>query len=201
MAQPRPSAPACNPPAPDYDALHDAALAYLGKYAATKAMLERALERRIERWARTARSTAPENVDEIASQVAALRRAVREIVARLAASGALDDAAWAASRTRRLFRAGQSRRAVEAHLMAKGIDAATARAALPANDQSELSAALALARRRRIGPFREKPPNQAGIQREMAILARAGFTHTLAAEALGMDAEEAEALLRQLRQP
>ena len=199
MAKPRPP-PGSNQPVPDADTLHEAALAYLGKYAATKAMLERVLRRRVERWARKARMAAPENAAEIASRVADAKRAVREIVTRLAASGAVDDAAWAANRTRRLLRTGRSRRAVEAYLAAQGVDPETARAVLPVSEEGELSAALVLARRRRIGPFREKSPDAAGLQRELSVLARAGFSRTVATKALGMDPGEAEALLTELRQ-
>ena len=133
------------------------------------------------------------------SAAAAAREAVRTVVARLAAAGAVDDAAFAASRARKLTRGGRSRRAVAAHLAAKGIDAATARAALPEDADTELAAALMLARRRRLGPFRIAEADAATVRRELGVLARAGFAGRVAACALGMDAATAEALVLRLR--
>ena len=82
---------------------------------------------------------------------------------------------------------------------------------MPASEAFELAAALALARRRRIGPFRDLAAKNGAakkgaaeneeMEKELAILARAGFGLTVATEALRMDPEEAEALLSGLREP
>ena len=99
-----------------------------------------------------------------------------------------------------LIRAGRSRLAVAAYLAAKGVAAEVARSVLPESTAGELAAALTLARRRRIGPFRAGPVlDQAGRSRELAILARAGFPQSIASEALDMPTDEAEALVQALR--
>lgn len=185
MANTRPARPPG--PAPDRHALHDAALRHLTRYAATEAGLVRVLDRRIARWARDA--------DAAAEDVAASRAAAREVARALAGSGAVDDAAFAAARTRRLLRAGRSRRAVAAHLIGKGVDKATAAASMP-DDAAEFLAAVAFMRRRRIGPFAAAPDPA----RELGALARAGFPRDVAERALGLDAEEAERLLLALKQ-
>jgi regulatory protein len=195
--------PRLKPPplqAQDADALRDAALNYLARYAATEAGLLRVLERRIDRWERLAQTAEPGR-DAIAAQAAAARHAAREVVARLAAAGAVNDAAFAESRVRSLVRAGRSRRAIGAHLAAKGVGAETQRQVLPEDGADpELAAALVLARRRRIGPFRSgEPPDAAGRRRELAVFARAGFPQSVAARALDTEASEAEALVHQLR--
>jgi len=199
MAEPskRDRAPGAPPTA---EALHEAALAYLARYAATQATLRRVLERRIERWARGAEAHGAER-DTVARQAAAARQAARDVVARLAASGAVDDAAYAALRAGKLLRAGHSRRAAALHLAARGVEAETARAALPADPDAELGAALALARRRRLGPFRKSEADAAAIRREAGVLARAGFPRAVALCALGMEAAAAEAVLLRLRRP
>jgi regulatory protein len=177
--------------APDRAALHDAALTYLARYAATEAGLRRVLERRIERWARAANGS-----DET---VAAAKQVAGEIAARLAAAGAVSDSAFAESRARRLARAGHSRRAIAAALVAKGVDGETVRRALP-SDETELASALALARRRRIGPFRAvETLDAAGQRRELGVLARAGFPQNVARRALAMSPEEAAALVDLMR--
>ena len=105
---------------PTEASLHEAALSHLARYATTQAGLVRVLDRRIERWARAAAADG--------EAVQAAKRMARAVATRLAASGTVDDAGFAASRAGRLVRSGHSRRAVAAHLAARGIAAATARA-------------------------------------------------------------------------
>jgi regulatory protein len=185
-------------PVPDNADLRDAALAYLARYAATESALRRVLERRVERWARAAADVV--DADVIANRVSAAREALREVVSRLVAAGAVNDAAYAEARARSLVRAGRSRRAVTAHLLAKGVDPDMAHTVLPADDESEVAAALVLARRRRIGPFRlGDTPDAAGRRRELAVLARAGFPQPVARAALAMDTDQAETVVNRLR--
>jgi regulatory protein len=176
---------------PSEAALREAAVAHLARYATTGAGLARVLDRRIDRWARIARPE-PE-------QVRAAKAIVRAVVARLVELGAIDDAVFAQSRARSLARGGRSRRAIAAHLAQRGVAPETAAAALPADADAELAAALACALRRRIGPFRRAPVDQPGRLRELAILARAGFAQPVARAALATPAETAEAIVNALR--
>jgi regulatory protein len=198
MAMRRSEPPPAQPP--DSAALHDAALTYLARYAATEAGLLRMLERRIDRWVRLT-PTQDADRDAVTDRATAAKQAAREVVARLAAAGAVNDAAFAESRVRNLVRAGRSRRAIGAHLAAKGVRPETQRSVLPENAaEAELAAALVLARRRRIGPFRAgNPPDPAGRRRELAIFARAGFPQSVAVRALDTDAAQADALVNLLR--
>ena len=168
--------------------LREAALRHLARYTATEAGLRAVLDRRIDRWAR-----ATEDREDLSSSVAALKQDARQIAASLVTSGLIDDGAYAETRASGLLRAGRSRRAVAARLAAKGVGAEVAQAALPDDPEAELAAALVLARKRRLGPFRRgESPDPAGKRRELAVLARAGFPQPVAARALGMAAEEAE---------
>jgi regulatory protein len=135
----------------------------------------------------------------VAETVVAARAAARAVVARLAAARALNDAEFAAARARSLTRAGRSRQAIAAYLAAKGVARETARAALPAEPEAELVAALIQARRRRLGPFRAGEADAATRRKELGVLARAGFAQAVAAQALGTDRAEAEALIAQAR--
>lgn len=184
-------------PPPDAARLRDAATAHLARFAATEVGLRRVLARRVDRWARAAEA---EGQDDIAPRAARAKAEAAEVAKRMAAQGAVDDAAFAESRARRLLRTGRSRRAALAHLREKGVDAATAAAALPDGEEAELAAALALCRRRRIGPFgpAETPP-EARVK-ALAALARAGFGREVAGRALRMDPGEAETLLLAARQ-
>ena len=128
--------PALPGPPPTADQLHEAALDHLARYATTRAGLTRVLDRACLRWARRA------GTEEAAAALPALRQTVRDLVARLAASGIVDDATFAASRAASLGRAGRSRRAIAAHLAARGVAGDDAKAALPDDPETELAAAL-----------------------------------------------------------
>ncbi|MFM7420227.1 MAG: RecX family transcriptional regulator [Alphaproteobacteria bacterium] len=139
-------------PPPNAARLREAALAHLARFAATEAGLKRVLERRIARWARAAEAEG-QSREAIAQATAALSGEIAGIAQSLVAAGAVNDAAFAESRARRLARSGHSRRAIAAHLAAKGIESDTAVAALPEGEEAELLAAITFCRRRRIGPF------------------------------------------------
>ena len=178
-----------------------ASAGFVRRHAATERTdppLPRQHERRVERWAR--RAAMDDDAESVAAQAAAARTIVPDVVRRLVAAGAVNDAAYAESRVRSLVRAGRSRHAVAAYLAAKGVDPATARAALPHDDASELAAAVVLARKRRIGPFRlGDSPDEPGRRRELGMLARAGFSQDVARRALAMDTDAAETLVNRLR--
>jgi regulatory protein len=179
--------------APTEKSLRDAALAHVARFATTQAGLVRVLERRVERWARAVEAPDPQ-------VVADARRAAAIVAAKLVALGLVDDAAFAAARARRLTRAGRSRLQVTAHLAARGVTGEAARQAAPTNPEAELAAAVLLARRRRIGPFRVGEADAAEQRRELGVLARAGFPQDVATHALNLDTATAEELVLTLRE-
>jgi regulatory protein len=173
---------------PTEASLRDAALAHLARYGTSAANLLRVLERRIERWARET------DAEPVARDTA--RKVARVVVAKLAAAGAVNDAAFAAVRARSLTRSGRSARSVAAHLAARGVAVEVLAEALPEDPARELAAAIAFARRRRIGPFRA---GEADIRRELGMFARAGYGQDTAEQALRLDQDAAEAMLARLR--
>ena len=186
-----------NPPKPpDAATLQEAALLYLGRYAATEAGLRRVLLRRVERWAH-----AQPDADAAAPTVTAARATIDGLIVKLVGLGAVSDAGFAETRARSLVRSGRSRRAVQAALVAKGVATDLARDATGDDEASELAAALVMARKRRIGPYRSAPPAdpQLARRRELGMLARAGFSRDTADRALEMDRDEAEQRIHDLR--
>lgn len=175
---------------PDSAKLYEAALNHLARYAATEAGLARVLARRLERWARqnVGEDTAPE---EVAARLREAKAAIPGVIARLKEAGLLNDAAFAASRVKRLTREGKSRRAALAHLAAKGV----AGAVIAEDPERELAAACAYLRRRRAGPFGDAP-----AQKILAAMARGGFSQSVARHALRLDREDAEALIKTLNE-
>ena len=182
-------------PAPTEARLREAALRHLARFSATEAGLRRVLTNKVRRWATLAEAEGRDTAAPVAQALAA----IPTIVAAMVGAGAVDDVAFAEARARRLLRGGRSRRAAAAHLAAKGIAAETASAAL---DQApdERDAALALCRRRRIGPFGPPDPPPELYMKWLGTLARAGFARDIAEAALKRDPEEAADRLIAMRQ-
>jgi regulatory protein len=178
-------------PPPDAASLREAALNYLARYATTETGLRRVLQRRIDRWAHQASGR-----DGAAEHAAAAKASIPAIVARMVELGLVNDAEFAEARARGLALSGRSRRMITTRLMAKGIAPDKAREVLPEHEGGELASALILARKRRIGPFRKAEPDR---NREIGVFARAGFPRDVALQALAMEAEEAEAIIREAR--
>ncbi|CAO4144832.1 Regulatory protein RecX [Methylorubrum thiocyanatum] len=163
---------------------------YLDRYGASSEMLRRVLLRRVERRCRSR--------DEDPGVQAGL---IDETVARAQRAGLVDDARFAAARLRGLRRRGTSTRQAQARLAAKGIDAETIAATLAEEREgaegaeagepdTEERAARAYARRRRLGPYRRPGTREANRERDLAAMARAGFSYGLAKSVIGGEAEE-----------
>jgi regulatory protein len=149
--------------------LERAALAYLERYASSAENLRRVLTRKVERRCRLR--------DEEPGPFMPL---VETTVRRTVESGLVDDRRYAEARAASLRRRGGSARLIRAKLAAKGVEREAAAAALADDtDDAERVAAEALARRRRLGPYRTRD-RAAHRDRDMAALARAGFPYGLA---------------------
>ncbi|MEA2747082.1 MAG: regulatory protein [Myxococcales bacterium] len=194
-------------PAPSRAALHEAALAYLARGAATADSVKKTLERRIGNWARRS-VRAGRDAEGIAGDAAKARDLIAEIVGRLREVGLVNDTAFAENRARRMSGAGRSRRAISAHLAQKGVDAATVREAVPHDAGAELHAALQFARKRRIGPFaesdadapRDRDARRDAERKSLGTLARAGFDWNVCDRVMRMNREDAEERLRERRE-
>ncbi|MFD2233696.1 regulatory protein RecX [Phaeospirillum tilakii] len=162
--------------------LEAAALHYLERFASSRANLRRVL------LTKARRSLAHHGGER--EEAEAL---IEAVIARLAGLGYLDDAAYAEMKTASLIRRGGSRRAIQAKLAAKGVAAETVRAALEEFDpEAERAAAWALARRRRLGPFRPPAARAAHRDRDLAALARAGFPGEIARAVIDAETTEAD---------
>jgi regulatory protein len=158
--------------------LKDAALHYLGRYAASTARLRQVMTRRIRRSAK-ANELDPEP----------LMQELERVIAMLHRTGLLNDQSFAEARARSLNRRGGSRRQIAAKLSAQGVAQATTAQALAGLDEelpdAEFAAALAYAKRRRLGAFRATPDETPERRRkDLMAMARAGFALDLARRAL-----------------
>ena len=156
--------------------LRRAALAYLARYAAPSAHVRRILQRRLDRAeARGAEMrVGPEDIEAL--------------LADLARMGLLDDRAWAEAQARTLRRRGASARAVAARLSARGTPRGEIEHLLAGEDEgAELQAARALARRRRLGPWRDPTERAERREKDLAAMARAGFRLDVARQVIDAD--------------
>jgi len=167
----------------------NAGLAYLDRYGGPRARILRTLERRARRKG---------------LETDAADRVIAAAMAKLDGFGVIDDAAFAASKARSLRGRGLSRRAALAKLRAAGLDGDVATAALAETDAgaadgdayeddaaAERRAAARYAERRRLGPWRADPSARAERRdRDIAAMARAGFSVSLAIATIDADDPE-----------
>ena len=142
---------------------------------------------------------APAPTQKFAGQADRSERAaaiIDELLARYQASRLLDDKRYARALATSLRARGSSRRSIIGKLCARGVPAALARTALEAVDteavetetaDAELTAAIALVRKRRLGPHRPESERETEQRRDLNRLARAGFSFDVARRALRAD--------------
>lgn len=164
----------------DSAALERLAIRYVERFATSRAKLERYLARKLaERGWREA--GAPP---------------VGALAARFVALGYVDDAAYAASRERAMARRGLGGRRIAGALAADGIDAEISATVTGTHDR--IAAAIALARRRRLGPFGPPPVDRRARERAMAVFLRAGHDAALARRIMDTPDEDGlDALIRE----
>jgi regulatory protein len=104
---------------------------------------------------------------------------IDDVVARAVRGGLVDDRRYAEGRVASLRRRGGSARVIGAKLAAKGVARDTVAAALVSAEDDEMAAAHALARRKRLGPYRTGD-RAAFREKDLAAFARAGFGFAIA---------------------
>ena len=169
--------------------LHNIAQFYVERYATTAANLRRVLMRRVDR-------ACKHHGDDRARMIPWVDAAVEKLVK----LRVVDDARYALDRARSLRRLGRSPQKIRAHLMAKGVPAPLVRDALAATERTEAGgdaaheAALAYARRRRLGPFRvftgtaDEKRKQAA--KDLAAMGRAGFSYDVAKRVMALTPDQ-----------
>lgn len=174
--------------------LENVALHYLGRFSASSTHLRQVLMRRVDRAARAH-----------GSDPAEARPWVDALIERFCRSGLLDDAAYAAGKAKSLRRRGTSRAVIGQTLRAKGVSGDQVQTTLSTLDEAsgsdgvdgERIAAARLAQRKRLGPFRAEATRAALRDRDLAALARAGFSYQIARQTVEtQSAELLEAVIR-----
>lgn len=156
----------------DAAALDRLALRYVERFATTRGRLARYLERKVRE-----RGWHGAPVDPIS---------VAERMARL---GYVDDLAFGAARVAAMERRGLGRRRVIGALRHDGLSAEDLGKVAP-EDDGGLDAALAFARRRRLGPYDPEPADRDRQRRQIAALLRAGHTFDIARRVMAMTPDD-----------
>ncbi|PKN57876.1 MAG: hypothetical protein CVU56_08590 [Deltaproteobacteria bacterium HGW-Deltaproteobacteria-14] len=166
------------------DALAELAVAYLERFPTTAARAALYLGRKTG-----------EAVAEGLCSPSDAQAWVVAVVQRMKRARVLDDRRWAESRARVLHRRGRALRVIRRDLVTHGVEPELVEGALDAlaeeHGDVELSAARALARRRRLGPFAQPHQRAELRERHLAVLARAGFSFTVARRVIDEPADDA----------
>lgn len=156
------------------------ALAYVNRFDCTASKLKRHLVERIRK----------QGGDENAAAW------IDELVERYQGSGVLNDARFAKNLASQLTTRGKSSRMISQKLAMRGVPSDVAQELMTARRQdepnAELDAARAFARKRRLGPHREPATRSEYRQKDLAALARQGFSFDTAKKALGSDGGDDE---------
>lgn len=146
------------PPRPlDAQRLNELALSYLARFSTSAAKLEAYLRRKLRE-----RGWEGEGEPDLAA-----------LVERCVAAGYVDDATYARTKAGSLRRRGYGARRVDQSLGAAGI-APELREEVRGTANEQRQAALALARKRRLGPFGPPLPDRTAREKQIAVLLRAG---------------------------
>ena len=165
------------PPPLDARRLNDLALHYVARFATSAAKLEDYLKRKL-------RERGWEGDDD---------PALAALTERFVAAGYIDDTAYARVKSGALLRRGFGARRVGQALSAAGI-AEEIRIEMRASDATQRRAALALAKKRRFGPFGPAELDRAGRGKQIAAMLRAGHPFDFARALLAApDPDAAEA--------
>lgn len=146
--------------------LKNIALYYLQRYDASSLKLRTVLMRRIQK-AKSEQPVAPESTDW-----------VNQVIEQMQNLGYVNDARYAENVVRRLSETGKSNAFIRTKLKTDGIDENLIRQLL--SDTDELAQAKLFVRKKRLGN---------DFKKDLAKLARAGFSYDIATKALQCDDE------------
>jgi regulatory protein len=161
--------------------LENAALFYLERFSTSVENFRRVMRRKVDKSARFYEENTEQHYPLI-----------EDLIERYKTSKLLNDDLYAESKTRSLRRQGNSSKIIQQKLFAKGLSPEVISNAMDKINQElketndthpELVAAERYAKRRRLGPYRTRDIENAD-QKDLASLARAGFSYEIAKQVL-----------------
>lgn len=153
--------------------LRNIALHHLERFATSTKGLRDVLQRRVYRSARH------HDIDEAEAALW-----IDDIIQRFQDVGLLDDQAYGTARAKSLHDRGLSNRMVRLKLAQKGLDGDIIDQAMASletdHEEPEFEAALTYARKKRIGPYRLPEKRAEMREKDLAAMARTGFSYDMA---------------------
>jgi regulatory protein len=172
--------------------LHKLALGYLNRFDSSVSGLREVVMRKVRRELSGATLTDQER----ASQLATIQQRLDALLTRFQGSGLIDDLRLARHLVGSWRDRGMSARAIQARLLKKGVPSRVVDTAIgevakdPQLEGSEIDAAVAFARRRKLGCFGANPADKGTQRRDLARMARAGFDFDVSLRALNVRVDE-----------
>ena len=188
--------------------LEEMALAYVARFATTAAKLESYLYRKVRERGYNASNEGQSGLepglsDPDTSDTEAARAFIDDLVMRFVAKGFVDDEGYARSKSGSMLRQGYGPRRIDMALRQAGIDE-TLRSDIDPEEAKVRQSALALAKKRRFGPFdisMAALPDDAGFEqvqerrarqdKQLAAMVRAGHSFDVARAVLEAESTEA----------
>lgn len=165
---------------------------YLARFDCTEQRLRTVLTRKLEAWTAecdSAQGTRDAQLESLSSA------AIDRLIDRFTELGYLNDRRFAERLVEALRLRGASTRAIRERLRTRGVRSDLVEEVLkPTSDSREddFTAALALVKRRRLGAYRPAEQQKERYQRDLAALARAGFSFDVARRALALRTDECD---------
>jgi regulatory protein len=171
--------------------LQELALRYVGRYAATEAMLRRNLLNHVKRAERLQKESTASSSD--------VSKWISAIVQSAVKKGYVNDQTYAESVTRVAQKSGWSKRKISQKLMQKGIGRDMLAHTME-QGADDMRAALIFARRRSLGPYRKVEEADKELRtKEMEKLCRAGFSPEMARKIVRLSPDQLEEMEDELR--
>lgn len=168
--------------------LHNAGLHYLQRFASSTGNFRRVMASKI---ARSCRAHPDQDMNECL-------KVLDSLIEKFQRSGLLDDKTYADGAVRSLRLKGASAGAILKKMQMKGVPPGAISEALRTFDENsgsggDFSAAARYVRRRKLGPYATKKENKP--EKDLAALARAGYSYEIAQRVLRMNTEEIEDII------
>lgn len=158
--------------------LKNITLYYLKRFETSVANMRRVLRKRVSDYA----------YQDKAFDKAEAYEWIEDILTDFQGYGYINDNRFAEMRIRDYIAAGKSVRYIQGKLREKGIDEETVSSLLSEQQYDEYEAAMKLAKKRRIGPFRpDAEVRTENRQKDMGVLIRGGFSYDVAIKICSME--------------
>ena len=168
--------------------LENIAAYYLQRYGTSAANLQRVLQRRVDK-------RLAQHIEGQTASRAEMYVWIERLAERYVNAGAVNDQTYAEGLTRKLRRLGKSPAKIRARLAANGVAAKVIDLALAetriteTGEDATFVAALAYAKRRKLGPFRSGVRDRKTERKDMGALARAGFSFDIVRQVMAYTCE------------